>query len=85
MSLKMAQFDNQDMLSYSSSIGLATMAVSSTVSDIFSDNNGVTVKPGGTSLKVIENGAVRQILYDSLLHIENCKNYKKVITHQYIA
>jgi len=42
-----------------------------TVSEIFSVRNGVTLKPGQGSFKVIENGAVRQIID---LLVRNCKH-----------
>ena len=51
---------------------IETMSVYRTVSEIFSVKNDVTLKPEQESFKVIENGAVRQIIYDFLL-VRHCK------------
>ena len=52
---------------------IETMSVYRTVSETFSVKNGVTLRPGQGSFKVIENGAVRQIIYDFLL-VGHCKH-----------
>ena len=44
-----------------------------TVSEIFSVENGVTLKPGVGGFKVTENDAVQQITYDFLL-VGHCKH-----------
>jgi len=43
---------------------------------------------GQRSLNVTENKCKKTVVYkrvNGTLHIENCKNYKKVITHQHIT
>jgi len=53
------------------------MSVYRTVFEIFIVKNGVTLKPGYGSFKVIENGAVRQTIYDFLL-VRYCKYNMKL-------
>ena len=54
MSLKVVPFKRLGVVSYSPSI--VTMAVSVAVCDIFSVNNGLALKTGLVSFKVIGNG-----------------------------
>jgi len=53
------------------------MSVYRTVFEIFIVKHGVTLKPGYGSFKVIENGAVRQTIYDFLL-VRYCKYNMKL-------
>ena len=70
-------FESLDAVSYSPSI--VTMAVSVAFVRYSVSMNGVTLKTRLGSFKVIENGAVRQTMYD-FLSVGHCK-YSSILYH----